>query len=142
MNNFLCIASIIVISTSQLAAQQKVYNTINKNASIEITYDTVDFGIINAGDSIKAEFEIFSTGTDTLIIRNVHATCGCTVPNLPVNELPPGQKTILTVWFRSKGKSGRQQQTIFVYCNTVQSPLTLHLTGSVSTESGKPPHNE
>lgn len=52
---------------------------------------TIDFGQVYQGvDSGMRVFEFKNTGNEPLIIHNVQATCGCTVPSKPEAPILPG----------------------------------------------------
>lgn len=74
-----------------------------------------DFGAILNVDSPKVKFKFFNDGGGTLIFRNIHASCGCTVPNLDSrnSEYGPGESGNLRQGgLDPKGKSGRSHTSV------------------------------
>ena len=125
-----------------MSAQQKIYNPVSKDAGITFKTDSINFGYLNSDDSASFKFRFSSTGKEPLIIRNVHASCGCTTPEWPQEKIMPGDSGIVEVTFHSKGKSGLQHQVVNVYTNTPESPVVLHITGFVKPNRENIPHNE
>ncbi|HAZ26265.1 MAG TPA: hypothetical protein DCY95_18235, partial [Algoriphagus sp.] len=68
-------------------------------AVITFKEKSVDFGDITQGDKVSHTFELTNTGTTPLIISNVAATCGCTVPSWPKDPIAPGAKAKIEVSF-------------------------------------------
>lgn len=76
-----------------------------------------DFGDIKQGETVTHKFSFENTGNAPLIITNVSATCGCTVPEWPRDPIAPGEKSVMTVRFNSTGKMGVQNKVITVNSN-------------------------
>lgn len=93
-----------------------------------------DFGAILNVDSPKVKFKFFNDGGGTLIFRNIHASCGCTVPNLDSQkrEYGPGESGNLEVEFHPKGKSGRSHTSVSLNTNDPEHPnITLNIYADV-----------
>ena len=103
-----------------------------KYPKINVKNDHLDFGVINEGETYLATFEFTNSGNDVLIIRNVRATCGCTVVMMPVKVYNPGQKGEIQVEFRSKGYPGKQIKMLELVTNDKDNAIvTLTLSGIV-----------
>lgn len=90
----------------------------NKKASkIVVTPGEFDFGKIVEGTVVTKDFEIKNAGNDTLIIKRVRASCGCTAASPDKDILLPGEKTTLKVSFNSANRSGKQKKHIYVFSN-------------------------
>ena len=50
-----------------------------------------DFGMIIKGEKVDWKFKFTNTGEADLIISDVSATCGCTVPKWPMEPVKPGK---------------------------------------------------
>lgn len=48
----------------------------NKQPGIKLNSDVINLGVINSSDSIKKSFFVYNT--DTLFIKKVGVSCGCT----------------------------------------------------------------
>lgn len=76
-----------------------------------------DFGDITQGDKVEHVFKLENTGKAPLVISNVAATCGCTVPNWPKEPIAPGKTAEIKVTFNSAGKMGKQNSVVRIYSN-------------------------
>lgn len=76
-----------------------------------------DFGDITQGDKVEHVFKFENTGKSPLVISNVAATCGCTVPSWPKEPVLPGAKAEIKVSFNSAGKMGKQNSVVRIYSN-------------------------
>jgi hypothetical protein len=76
-----------------------------------------DFGDVKQGESVNTNFIVSNSGGDLLEIKDVRATCGCTVAKPDNNKLNPGESTKIGVTFNSKGRRGHQEKHIRVTTN-------------------------
>ena len=76
-----------------------------------------DFGTINQGEVPKTSFTCYYYSDSILIFENVMPSCGCVVPTWQKTPINPGDSSILSVEFDSKGKSKQHSKTIAVYTN-------------------------
>ena len=76
-----------------------------------------NFGTINQGELMEAEFTFQNTGNDTLKIENVMGSCGCIATLWPKQSILPKDNGKITVRFDSNGKSGQHLKSITVYTN-------------------------
>jgi hypothetical protein len=104
----------------------------NPNAS-EMTFEALEynFGTIKQGDQVNYEFVFTNAGKDDLIITNATGSCGCTVPQYPKEAIKKGSKGAIKVTFNSAGKMGMQDKTVTITSNAKNSPVILHLKGTV-----------
>lgn len=79
-----------------------------------------DFGDIKQGDKVAHTFKLENTGNAPLIISNVAATCGCTVPSWPKEPIAPGKTAQIKVSFNSAGKMGKQNSVVRIYSNATE----------------------
>jgi len=78
-------------------------STTSGNATIFIKEKSYEFGKVKPGDIKKHSFTIQNKGTDTLIIREIKTSCGCTVAKLADSKIPPGKSTKLDVEYNTLG---------------------------------------
>lgn len=90
-----------------------------------------DFGIIIQGEKVSHTFRFTNEGKSTLIISNVHAGCGCTVPKFSKDPIAPGGQGEIEVTFDSSGRSGMQSKNVTVSANTQPSQIELHFVADV-----------
>jgi hypothetical protein len=83
-------------------------------------------GKMKLGDAIDVTFRFKNTGTKNLVFSDVHASCGCTIPEKPEKPYAPGEEGVIKAKFDSKGKSkGEQRKEIYVTANTNPELTTL-----------------
>ena len=85
---------------------------------------------MNQMEARTVKVKVTNVGAGLLVIEDVHADCGCTVPELKVKSLAAGESTDMTVHFDSKQFSGPQHKLIKITSNDpdrrlVELPLTV-----------------
>ena len=84
-----------------------------------------DFGKIDEGKNLDVSFRFKNTGSKPLVISNVSASCGCTVPETPKKPYAPGETGVIKASFNSTGKPNLQSKQVTVYANTNPGVTTL-----------------
>lgn len=104
-----------------------------------ITFEesSIDFGNITQGDKVQHVFKFENTGKSPLIISNVAATCGCTVPAWPKEPIAPGQSGEIKVSFNSAGKMGKQNSVVRIYSNASEPIEKVSLISNVLPKGAK-----
>lgn len=105
-----------------------------QNNSPVITFEEREhnFGTFSeAAGVITHDFQFTNTGQTPLIIHEVRASCGCTVPEWPREPVLPGKKGKIRVIFDPKKQSGSFNKTIRVNSNADVEPVTLIIKGVV-----------
>ena len=92
-----------------------------------------DFGDITQGQQVAHTFVLTNTGKQPLIISNVAATCGCTVPSWPKEPVAPGKSAEIKVSFNSTGKVGKQNSVVRIYSNASEPIEKVSLISNVLT---------
>jgi hypothetical protein len=99
-------------------------------ARIEFKEKRYQFGKVPAGQEVRHNFEFTNTGTETLEIRSVQTSCGCTTAGEYARSIPPGGHGSIPIVLRTANYSGPLHKTITVISTAVNSPLTtLSLEG-------------
>ena len=106
---------ILLFASSIILAQ----NT--KAPQISVTPEKFDFGKIVEGTVVSKEIEIENTGTDTLKIERVRASCGCTAAQPAKTVLAPGESTTVNVSFNSTRRFGQQRKHVYIFSNDPQN---------------------
>lgn len=96
-----------------------------------------DFGNITQGDKVEHVFKFENKGKTPLVISNVAATCGCTVPAWPKEPIAPGQKGEIKVSFNSAGKMGKQNSVVRIYSNASEPIEKVSLISNVLPKGAK-----
>jgi len=93
---------------------------------------TVDFGEVTSGKVVDILFEFENAGNDTLHIKNIIPSCGCTTADLAKKEFQPGEKGTIASKFNTSGYNGKVVKTITVTSNDPNAPETrLTMKGTV-----------
>lgn len=90
-----------------------------------------NFGKVTDGEKIIISFHFKNTGTKPLVITNVSASCGCTVPEKPEAPIAPGEEGVIKAEFNSSGRVGMASKYVNVTCNTPTQNYTLLFEGEV-----------
>ena len=99
--------------------------------SVRFDKDTIDFGVIKDGDLVEHTYKFRNTGSNPLMIDDVIATCGCTIPSYTKTPITPGQNGEIKISFNSKGKAGNVSKSITVISNADQERIPLHFKATV-----------
>jgi hypothetical protein len=94
------------------------------------------FGFVHEGDTVKLKYELRNTGDKPLVITGYEVECGCTVMQLPASPIAPGEKYSLLIIFDTHQKFDRQDRTLKVISNAVNSPSELRFKGVVLKRKG------
>lgn len=100
---------------------------VNENLFLE---KMVDLGTVLKGKTYKAIFEYSNNTFGPLVIEDVKASCGCTVPQWDRKPLEMGKSSKLTVLFTPE-TSGYNSKFIMVSLNKSTYPIRLILKANV-----------
>ena len=112
-------------ATEQTAADQPEITTVQWLDSVQ------NFGKVTDGEKVVITFHFKNTGNKPLIISNVQASCGCTVPSKPEEPIAPGAEGKITAEFNSEGRVGKAAKNITVSANTKEGITSLLFEGEV-----------
>jgi hypothetical protein len=100
--------------------------------AIKFNKQTYNFGQVDEGEQVKYTYTFSNPGSETLIIENVHPTCGCTVTGEYDKEIKPGGRGKIPVVLNTHGYQGDVVKTIRVETNTLDpQPIQLTLEGNI-----------
>lgn len=138
---FLVAASLIACKGTDKKAEQP---TLTKELKEEALKDTANYtsiewldststnlGKLKKDNTVEVSFRFKNTGTKNLVIEDVTAQCGCTIPEKPAKAFAPGEEGVIKAKYNGSG-SGAITKQIYVTANT--NPLkthTLTFTGEV-----------
>lgn len=108
--------------------------TVTLAATAKITFEKteLDFGELESGKVVDLEYKFKNTGDETLIIKNISSSCGCTVTKVEKKEYQPGEEGTIPVKFFSRGYNGKVTKTITVATNDPDNVYTrLKVMGNV-----------
>lgn len=108
-----------------------------KNDSLNVTSiqwldsTSLNLGKVKKGKTVEVSFRFKNTGDKQLVIANVTAGCGCTIPEKPEQPFAPGEEGVIKAMFESKNQSvGPHQKPVYVTANT-SSPNPIQLNFKV-----------
>lgn len=93
--------------------------------------ETHDYGEVPEGPFAECDFVFKNTGKKPITINEAHGSCGCTVPEWPHESIMPGQNGTIHVKYTTTGRQGPINKDITVNSNAQQSPMVLHIKGTV-----------
>ncbi len=92
---------------------------------------TQNLGKLVKDQTIEITFRFKNSGDKNLVIENVTAQCGCTIPEKPEKPIAPGEEGIIRAKFNGAGQ-GTISKQIYVKANTSPSTdHTLTFTGEI-----------
>ena len=74
---------------------------------LKFDQDTVDFGVVIEGDTVRYDFKFTNVGNKPLVIKQAYPACGCTYPTCTKGSILPGQRGLIHVEFYSQGWAGQ-----------------------------------
>jgi len=107
-------------------------NAQTKDANISFNKEIHDFGKIKESDGpVTVNFEFTNTGSLPLMIKQVHASCGCTSPNWSKAPVLPGKKGFVSATYNPKNRPGPFSKTVSVVSNATTPNKVLTIKGEV-----------
>ena len=94
---------------------------------------TLDLGKAIEGEIVEVSYRFKNTGDKNLVIQEVTAACGCTVPEKPEKPFAPGEEGVIRAKFDSKGRLGTNNKYVTVRANTPEQNYTLNFKVEVSS---------
>lgn len=92
-------------------------DTTNATTIEWIDSTTLDLGKLKRDQQVEVTFRFKNSGDKNLVIENVSAGCGCTIPEKPEKPFAPGEEGIIKARFNGSG-SGHISKTVTVVANT------------------------
>ena len=120
------------------AAEAPQQNTVDPATLTKVEWlDGVDrdFGKMKEGENLEVSFRFKNVGDKPLVISNVTASCGCTVPETPKKPYAPGETGVIKASFNSSGKPGSQSKQVNVFSNVDPAMTTLNFRVEVKAKS-------
>lgn len=103
--------------------------------SVQIIDSLYDFGKVAEGQNVEYSYRFKNTGSQPLIVTNVSASCGCTVPEKPEAPIKPGETGLIKVKFNSEGRPGATHKAVTVLSNASPAFPDLILKGEVTPKT-------
>lgn len=132
MKKFFLLSLFVSMALTAINAQdvQSEEQTLD-GPKITFTEQEHNYGTLQKGGDGNCEFVFTNEGNEPLILSNVKASCGCTVPTWTKEPIMPGQTGTIKVRYNTNN-IGAFTKTITVTSNAVNTPrLTLKIRGKV-----------
>jgi hypothetical protein len=134
---------IVVVSVLSVKGQTAmVAASVKAGDILDLKETEYNFGLIPQGKPVTHIFDVTDSGSDSLKIANIQASCGCTTPQWDRDKVvAPGGKTIITVGYNAANE-GVFSKTITVTYNGDKTKL-ITIKGEVwRTPSTSAPENK
>ncbi len=129
MKQLFKISAVIVVFTLMSFSYETLDKSTADNA-IRWREKSIDVGEIQQGIPKQITYEFTNAGKSTVIITNVHPSCGCTAADYTKGIIGPGRKGYIKATFDAKNP-GAFHKTVTVTTNIDPSPHVLNFNGRV-----------
>ena len=92
--------------------------------------ETHDFGKIAQGTPVTYEFKFTNIGEEPIIISNVQAQCGCTVPKYSSTPVKKGEVGTINVTYNA-ASPGAFTKTLTITSNAKTPTKVIYIKGEV-----------
>jgi hypothetical protein len=131
MKRFFLPACVLLVTAVPLFAQNATGPSIHFDSMVK------DFGKMLEGEKLKHVFKFVNSGTETLEVLGVEASCGCTSTLLSKKTIEAGQNGQIEVEVDTSGKPGALSKTVTVSTNDPHhAQVVLTLNAQVESEFG------
>jgi len=100
--------------------------------SVEFSDAVQNLGNVKNGETLNIEYHFKNTGNEMLVIKDVSASCGCTIPEKPQEPIAPGKSGVIKATFDSRNREGLNHKVLTVYANTKEAKHELTFDVEVS----------
>lgn len=101
-------------STPQAPLRQRT-GGVKAEPNLKFTQTAIDFGEITDERKIEVEFPFQNVGSESIKIKNVEPSCGCTTAELDKTVFLPGEWGVIRATFNPENRQGEQHKSISVY---------------------------
>ncbi|MDR0186817.1 DUF1573 domain-containing protein [Prevotella brunnea] len=107
------------------------YSMAQNQANIKFDKVVHNFGTFSESNPVqKVTFTFTNIGKAPLVINQVVASCGCTVPRYDKRPIAPGQKGSIDITYNGTGKfPGHFKKSITVRTNAATEMTRLYIEG-------------
>jgi hypothetical protein len=118
---------VAVILTAAVATNSEARNAMIEavNGFIKFNKTEHDFGTINQGEKVSYTFTYVNETDEPIILTDVRAGCGCTMPEWSRAPLMKGKKGELKVVFNSAGKINEFYKQVYVTSNRGKDTIVV-----------------
>jgi Protein of unknown function (DUF1573) len=117
------------------AVAPKVYN-FDEFAKVDKMEHDFGTSVKQLPDGVSATFNIKNIGKEPLLIENVQASCGCTIPAWDKSPIAPGKTGSFTAKYNSQGRPGSFTKSLTIMTNRGTKAVTIK--GTVEANAPAP----
>ncbi len=114
-------------TTTEKPAEQNVEKT---NAKMAFESLTLDYGVIPQKSEPLRVVKFTNTGTDPLVIKSAHGSCGCTVPVWPKDPIMPGESSVIEIRYDTN-RIGKINKSVTITTNEGPDKHVIQVVGEV-----------
>ena len=92
--------------------------------------ESLDLGEIPQGKPVTISFEFVNSGKESVLIKDAHASCGCTGTEYPKEAIGKGKTAVIKATFNAANK-GAFSKTVTVTTTAEDQPKVLTFRGTV-----------
>lgn len=123
-------------------AKSTEINVTAQKPAIHFENPDFNFGKVYKGKKVEHIYKFENRGDDTLEIKRVKPSCGCTAVILTKNTIPPGETGEIKATFNTASYSGNIKKSITVSSNDPDSPRhILTFSGEIIEDISIKPKN-
>jgi len=131
MKKLIVIMAVMFLAVLTIQAQDKPVAA--SQDSIIFASSVHDYGTIVQASDGTCEFKFTNKGKAPIVLNDVKASCGCTVPEWTRTPVAPGEKGTIKVTYNTNNV-GAFSKSITVNSNAVNNPLVLIIKGTVNAK--------
>ncbi len=131
MKKIIIVISLLFIALATTFAQDSPQK--NNGPEIKFNTSTHDYGTMIQGADGNCEFKFTNTGKEPLVLSNVVASCGCTIPTWSREPIMPGKEGIIKVHYDTN-RLGPIAKQITVMSNAITDRVILQITGLINAK--------
>lgn len=114
------------------AETERIEKVLANSTTVSFDKLTHDYGDVLPESDNETVFVLTNTGDKPLIVEDVSASCGCTMPEKPDAPILPGETDVIKVVFHPKpGQVNEIKKTVTVTANTVEKVHLLEIRAFV-----------
>ncbi|MBK5722165.1 DUF1573 domain-containing protein [Dysgonomonas sp. Marseille-P4677] len=113
-----------------ITGKENTEQTNIRQTTVEAEHTEIELNDTKVQKTSIATFILKNTGEFPLLIKDISASCGCTVPEWDKKPIKPGDKTEIKVKV-TPDATGYFRKTVTVFCNTKRGSIPLSVKSMV-----------
>jgi hypothetical protein len=114
-----------IVTTIQEFFPEMSVEELDKAPKLEIAERVFDFGKIESGEEVTAEFVLKNSGKQTLNFRKIKSNCSCVQYEIKSDRIKKGKEQSLKLTFDTRGRRGNQYKTVTIFSNDPLAPTQM-----------------